>query len=142
MQGRAEMLASRRAAAPQTGLDRPDRHRRRLDRAASSAGAAVPTVDLLSNQRAGTTGANLAGGVLTPAVNAFSEGIKTPVIVEATPYRPLPAKAALGLSSFYTSLLILMSGFIGATIINSFLDGELGLRRPRSGRNGRCRDRP
>jgi ABC-type multidrug transport system permease subunit len=41
-------------------------------------------------------------------------------------YRPLPSKAALGLSAFYTSLLILMSGFIGATIVNSFLDGALG----------------
>ncbi|MCW2980551.1 MAG: hypothetical protein JWO14_2278 [Solirubrobacterales bacterium] len=89
-------------------------------------GGADPTVNLLSNQRAGTTGASLASGVLTPAVKAFSEGIKTPVIVEATQYRQLPAKAALGLSAFYTSLLILMSGFIGATIINSFLDGVLG----------------
>jgi ABC-2 family transporter protein len=89
-------------------------------------GGEDPTVNLLSNQRAGTTGASLASGVLTPAVKAFSEAIKTPVIVEATQYRQLPAKAALGLSAFYTSLLILMSGFIGATIINSFLDGALG----------------
>lgn len=94
--------------------------------AGSSTRADLPTVELLSNQRAGTTGASLASGVLTPAVKAFSEGIKTPVIVEATQYRQLPAKAALGLSAFYTSLLILMSGFIGATIINSFLDGALG----------------
>ncbi|HEY0276811.1 MAG TPA: ABC transporter permease [Solirubrobacterales bacterium] len=94
--------------------------------AASSSRAELPTVDLLSNQRAGTTGASLASGVLVPAVKAFSEAIKTPVVVEATPYRQLPAKAALGLSAFYTSLLILMSGFIGATIINSFLDGALG----------------
>ena len=94
--------------------------------AGSTSHTVVPTVDLLTNQRAGTTGASLASGVLTPAVKAFSEGIKAPVIIEATQYRPLPAKAALGLSAFYTSLLILMSGFIGATIINSFLDGVLG----------------
>jgi YhgE/Pip-like protein len=94
--------------------------------ASSSTRADLPAVELLSNHRAGTTGASLASGVLTPAVKAFSEGIKTPVIVEATQYRQLPAKAALGLSAFYTSLLILMSGFIGATIINSFLDGALG----------------
>jgi YhgE/Pip-like protein len=94
--------------------------------AGSRARTVVPTVELLSNQRAGTTGASLASGVLTPAVKAFSEAIKTPVIVEATQYRQLPAKAALGLSAFYTSLLILMSGFIGATIVNSFLDGALG----------------
>jgi hypothetical protein len=95
-------------------------------RAARFAHEGVPTVDLLSNQRAGTTGASLASGVLTPAVKAYSEGIEVPIIVEATQYRQLPAKAALGLSAFYTSLLILMSGFIGATIINSFLDGALG----------------
>jgi uncharacterized phage infection (PIP) family protein YhgE len=94
--------------------------------AGSTARTSVPTVELLSNQRAGTTGASLASGVLTPAVKAFSEAIKTPVIVEASQYRQLPSKAALGLSAFYTSLLILMSGFIGATIVNSFLDGALG----------------
>ncbi len=99
---------------------------RGLTRTAASGGDAVPTVDLLSNQRAGTTGASLASGVLTPAVKAFSGAVKVPVVVEATQYRPLPTKAALGLSAFYTSLLILMSGFIGATIINSFLDGVLG----------------
>jgi ABC-type multidrug transport system permease subunit len=38
----------------------------------------------------------------------------------------LPSKAALGLSAFYTSLLTLMCGFIGATIVHSFLDGALG----------------
>jgi YhgE/Pip-like protein len=105
-----------------------------------------PTVELLSNQRAGTTGASLAAGVLNPALQIFSRQVgKTllesvgprastattaaltdPVRVEAAQYRQLPAKAALGLSAFYTSLLILMSGFIGATIINSFLDGALG----------------
>jgi hypothetical protein len=95
-------------------------------RAAHSPGGNIATVDLLSNQRAGTTGASLASGVLTPAVKAFSEAIDRPVIVEAEQYHPLPAKAALGLSAFYASLLILMSGFIGATIINSFLDGALG----------------
>ncbi len=107
----------------------------RMDRGASYATlilprglsrASLPTVELLTNQRAGTTGASLASGVLTPAVKAFSEAVKTPVVVEAAQYRPLSTNAALGLSAFYTSLLILMCGFIGATIINSFLDGALG----------------
>jgi YhgE/Pip-like protein len=115
-------------------------------RAARAASHGLPTVRLLSNQRAGTEGASLATGVLNPALAAFSQQVgKTllasagprattaeraaladPVRVEAVQYRPLPAKAALGLSAFYTALLILMSGFIGATIINSFLDGALG----------------
>jgi ABC-type polysaccharide/polyol phosphate export permease len=106
----------------------------------------LPSVQLLSNQRAGTTGANLATSVLNPAVQAFSEAagrsllrsagarpgnaalaaLQNPVHVEAGMYRPLPSKAALGLSAFYVSLLTLMCGFIGATIVNSFLDGALG----------------
>ena len=55
----------------------------------------------------------------------------------------MPAKAALGLSAFYTSLLILMSGFIGATIINSFLDGALGFApsRPSAGMGDVAADR-
>jgi uncharacterized phage infection (PIP) family protein YhgE len=105
----------------------------RMDRAASYATLVVPanfestgTVQLLTNQRAGTTGASLASGVLLPAVEAISKAAETEIKVKASQYRQLPAKAALGLSAFYTSLLILMSGFIGATIVNSFLDGALG----------------
>lgn len=106
----------------------------------------LPTVDLLSNQRAGTQGAALAGAVLTPAMDAISEefgkkllteagpsagaaaraALVDPVKVEAAQYRPLPAKAALGLSAFYISLLMMMCGFIGATIVNAGLDGVLG----------------
>jgi YhgE/Pip-like protein len=113
----------------------------------------LPSVRLLSNQRAGTEGASLAGGVLNPALAAISKqlgktlltsgaklaaaggptfgpaaraALADPIEVEAVQYRPLPSKAALGLSAFYTALLILMSGFIGATIVNSFLDGALG----------------
>lgn len=105
--------------------------RDRMDRGASYAtlivprdtGRAPPTVRLLTNQRAGTEGASLAAGVLQPAVEAGSHGR---IEVKSAVYRPLPAKAALGLSAFYTALLILMSGFIGATIVNSFLDGALG----------------
>ncbi len=105
----------------------------RMDRGASYATLVVPptfagsqTVQLLTNQRAGTTGASLASGVLEPAVEAIAAGAGTEIKVKASQYRQLPAKAALGLSAFYTSLLILMSGFIGATIVNSFLDGALG----------------
>ncbi|MBS1863140.1 MAG: DUF3533 domain-containing protein [Actinobacteria bacterium] len=106
----------------------------------------MPTVELLSNQRAGTQGASLAAAVLSPALAAISQGfgakllgesgskapaaaqaaLADPIKVEAGQYRPLPAKAALGLSAFYTSLLLMMCGFIGATIVNSLLDGVLG----------------
>jgi YhgE/Pip-like protein len=104
-----------------------------------------PTVELLTNQRAGTEGASLASGVLTPALGAVSEtlgkrllkeaprddalsaaALTDPIKVEAGQYRPLPSKAALGLSAFYIALLMMMCGFIGATIVNSGLDGVLG----------------
>jgi hypothetical protein len=39
---------------------------------------------------------------------------------------PLPANTALGLSAFYVSLLAMMVGVLGATIVNSSLDGALG----------------
>jgi YhgE/Pip-like protein len=111
-----------------------------------SARPGLPTVLLLTNQRAGTEGTGLATGVLDPALAAISQSLghrllteagphagtatraalADPVEVEAAQYRPLPAKAALGLSAFYTALLVLMCGFIGATIVNSFLDGALG----------------
>lgn len=106
----------------------------------------LPQVELLSNQRAGTQGAALASAVLTPAMEVVSEEIgkkllteagsdaspaakaalADPVKLEAGQYRPLPAKAALGLSAFYVSLLMMMCGFIGATIVNAALDGVLG----------------
>ncbi len=108
--------------------------------------AGLPTLQLLSNQRAGTQGAALASAVLDPALAAISQSygrkllneagpqapaaaraaLADPFKIEAAQYRPLPSKAALGLSAFYTSLLILMCGFIGATIVNSLLDGALG----------------
>ncbi|HEX3736039.1 MAG TPA: ABC transporter permease [Solirubrobacterales bacterium] len=112
-----------------------------------------PTVRLLSNQRAGTEGASLATGVLDPALAAISQSfgrrllVETgpratattraalidPIKVEADQYRPLPAKAALGLSAFYVSLLVMMCGFIGATIVNAGLDGVLGFAPTETG---------
>ncbi len=107
----------------------------------------LPRVELLANQRAGTEGASLATGVLTPAMAAVSAEIGQKLLTEAPPgtgdpaaqatladpvkleagqYRPLPAKAALGLSAFYIALLLMMCGFIGATIVNAALDGVLG----------------
>lgn len=119
---------------------------RLLGAGGAPARAGLPGVRLLSNQRAGTEGASLASGVLEPAVGAISRtfgarllatggsaagpaaeaALADPIQVQAAVYRPLSSKAALGISAFYTSLLILMSGFIGATIVNSFLDGALG----------------
>jgi hypothetical protein len=49
-----------------------------------------------------------------------------PIHVQTVSYRPLPSNTALGLSAFYVALLAMMAGFVGATIVNSSLDGALG----------------
>lgn len=115
-----------------------------LDRAAA---AATPQIEILTNQRAGTVGSNLATGVLQPALAVASQQIGKrlaalvppdaqtgatrlflthPVTVTTPQYRPLPANTALGLSAFYTALLTMMCGFLGATVVNSVVDSALG----------------
>jgi YhgE/Pip-like protein len=103
-----------------------------------------PTIELLANSRAGTLGVSLGEAVLEPALADSSRDIgarlapeaapdslarvllANPVTVSVAQYRSLPSHAGLGLSAFYVSLLIMMCGFLGATIINSALDSALG----------------
>ena len=114
---------------------------------ASAAAPAVPRAQILTSQRAGTTGVSLATGILQPALAAASRQIgrhlaasiptsartpatmvylANPVTVTTAQYRPLPANAALGLSAFYIALLTMMCGFLGGTIVNSGVDAALG----------------
>ncbi len=108
----------------------------------------LPTIDLLTNSRSGTLGVSLATAVVQPAIAEVSKKIgaqvlkssaasgsaragptallENPVTLTATPYRPLPPHSGLGLSAFYFSLLIMMCGFLGATIVNSSVDAGLG----------------
>lgn len=113
--------------------------------------AGVPAeanVELLSNQRLGSVGTSLSTAVATPALEKISaamgaelektpeaSSVTNPVLrsrladpfsVAATEYRPLPSHTALGLSAFYLSLLTLMAGFLGATVVNSSLDAAMG----------------
>jgi YhgE/Pip-like protein len=115
--------------------------------AAGTGTVAVPQVEILANERAGTVGTQLATGILQPALAAASHLIgrhltamappgaltgatrvllASPVTVTTAQYRPLPDNTALGLSAFYIALLTLMCGFIGATIVNSVVDSALG----------------
>jgi Protein of unknown function (DUF3533) len=102
----------------------------------------------LENGRLGSLGVNLAAGVLTPAFQQISSTIggqlvahstaaarstpfataqlHDPIRFETVSYRPLPPNTALGLSAFYVALLAMLAGFVGATIVNSSLDGALG----------------
>jgi len=106
-----------------------------------------PTVELLTNPRAGTLAVSLATGVLQPALSAASRQIgrqlrslssthsatgaasafvADPLTVPIVAYRPLPSHSALGLSAFYISLLITFCGFLGAVIISTSIDAVLG----------------
>ena len=118
------------------------------DSLAGNGSSVQPTVQLLENGRLGSLGVNLAAGVLTPAFKQISstigdqlvaystaaarstsfatEQLHDPIRFETVSYRPLPANTALGLSAFYVSLLAMLAGFVGATIVNSSLDGALG----------------
>jgi YhgE/Pip-like protein len=108
--------------------------------------AARPTIELLTNPRAGTLGVSLATGVLDPAIAQASREIgkrldptssrdanaaasillADPVTVETVAYRPLPSHTALGLSAFYIALLITFCGFLGGIIVNVSADTVLG----------------
>ncbi len=108
----------------------------------------LPAIELLENDRAGTLGVSLAAGVVQPAVSAVSKELgsqllkstaasgqpsaapkallEDPVSLDSVAFRPLPSHAGLGLSAFYAALLVMMCGFLGATIINSSVDTGLG----------------
>ncbi len=113
----------------------------------ASASAGAPTVQLVTNPRAGGTGVQLASGVALPALHQVSlaigsnlsaeaaklgrtpEGgisVSNPVAVATSQVRPLPLNSAIGLSAFYISLLALMCGFLGAVLVNSSIDAALG----------------
>ena len=106
-----------------------------------------PTVELLTNPRAGTLAVSLATGVLQPALahasgqigqrllplrtadrtkGAPSAFVADPLSVPVVPYRPLPPDSALGLSAFYISLLTTFCGFLGAVIVGTSIDAVLG----------------
>ena len=110
--------------------------------------ASLPTIQLLTNVRAGSIGVSLATGVADPALVAISHVVgskvaatvpgqptsspalvalrKDPFTLATVPYRPLPPHSALGLSAFYISLLAIMCGFLGAILINTAVDAALG----------------
>ncbi len=106
-----------------------------------------PTVELLTNPRAGTLAVSLATGVLQPALSHASGAIgqkliplgsahragaapspvlADPVTVAVVPYKAVPPRSALGLSAFYIALLTTFCGFLGAIIVNTSIDAVLG----------------
>jgi YhgE/Pip-like protein len=109
---------------------------------------ATAAVELAENLRLGSVGANLASGVLTPAISEIgartgthlsalatpaaksnpilASRLANPLTLTTTTYRPLPDHTALGLSAFYIALVGLVTGFLGAVLINASIDAALG----------------
>jgi YhgE/Pip-like protein len=113
----------------------------------AGAGSSLPTIELLTNPRAGTLGVSLATEVLRPALahasnqigselrratstqpaNAATRAVLSdPITVASVAYRPLPSHSGLGLSAFYIALLTTFCGFLGAVIVNTSVDVALG----------------
>jgi YhgE/Pip-like protein len=110
--------------------------------------AGRPTIELLTNLRAGSVGVSLATNIVGPAVaeashqlgqrllssaaakgtgnTAFSAVLADPITFSPVVYRPLPANSALGLSAFYIALLTMLCGFLGAIVVNTSVDTALG----------------
>ena len=126
----------------------------------ASAASGTPRVEILTNQRAGTVGTQLATGILQPALAVASRQIgqhlaplapagaqapatrlflRDPVTATTAQYRPLPDDTALGLSAFYIALLTILCGFVGATIVNSVVDSALGYATTETGPRWRQR---
>jgi YhgE/Pip-like protein len=113
----------------------------------SSETGSNPTVQILTNPRAGSIGVSLATGVAQPALHTASFKIGSelttqanaldrtisptinganPLGVATTAINPLPPNSALGLSAFYISLLAIMCGFLGAILVHTTVDAALG----------------
>ncbi|MCO8308813.1 ABC transporter permease [Streptomyces sp. RKCA744] len=124
-----------------------------LAAAAARPGAVVkawPSVQILTNPRAGSMESALGQSLATQSVAALSAQLgsqladevtaaaheplgptarallKDPVRTEATAFRPVEEHSGLGLGPFYYAIVLIMAGFLGANVVNSILDTSLG----------------
>lgn len=81
-----------------------------------------------------------AQGELSPSAKAL---LSQPFTIASTPYRALPDHSGNGTSAFYYTLVIVLLGFIGASIINPSVDSALGFAPARWARSSpAARTRP
>jgi len=108
-----------------------------------------PQVTLLTNPGAGSLASSLATGVEQVALRAASQSVGAtlerqlratgatptaaqtmlladPITTVTQPGHALATRTGLGLTAFYIALLVVMSGFLGANIINGGVDSALG----------------
>ena len=98
----------------------------------------VPVVSILTNAGDGGLSTGLLVGNLTPVLQqiagqlgkqllastastdlpaAGSELMVRPFTIDTRPYEPLPDNSGLGMSAFYYSLVLVLIGFIGASLV-------------------------
>ncbi|WP_346765423.1 DUF3533 domain-containing protein [Rhodococcus sp. 105337] len=114
-----------------------------------------PVITLYSNPRTGTFASAIVGIIGDEALTAVNKSVgeeltKTvrttlaetapdlqlsggsaltlaePINVLDVEHKPLPAHTGSGLSAFYYTLLLILAGFTGATIVSSIVDSALG----------------
>ena len=109
----------------------------------------TPTIEIRTNAGDGGISNGLLNGTVTPLlteveqqfgaslVGATTEAgaslsaaeqlvLSTPFDIRSIAFTPLPANAGLGTSAFYYSLILVLLGFVGASVINPFVDSALG----------------
>jgi uncharacterized phage infection (PIP) family protein YhgE len=108
-----------------------------------------PQVTLLTNPGAGSLASSLASTVEQQALHSASQRIGSdlsqqlrsagtqpnaaqlmllsdPVAFTTAPGHPIGVRTGLGLSAFYITLLVVLSGFLGANIVSNGVDSALG----------------
>lgn len=115
----------------------------------ASTAVARPQVILLTNPGAGSLASSLATGIEQKALRAASQRIGAdltaqlraagtepttaqrmllgdPITSTTAPGHTIAVRTGLGLTAFYFTLLVVMSGFLGANIISGGVDAALG----------------
>jgi Protein of unknown function (DUF3533) len=107
----------------------------------------VPTVSILTNAGDGGLSSGLLLGNLSPVLRGVADGLgkqllqstaypalpaanatllSQPFDIASRPYEPLPDNAGMGMSAFYFSLVLVLIGFIGASLVSPLVDSALG----------------
>jgi len=107
----------------------------------------VPTVTILTNAGDGGLSNGLLLGNLTPVLHGAADSLgdqllhsdastalppanvallSQPFDIASRPYDPLPDNAGMGTSAFYYSLILVLLGFIGASLVGPLVDSALG----------------
>jgi uncharacterized phage infection (PIP) family protein YhgE len=116
---------------------------------APPAALTVPTVQIRTNAGDGGISSGLVTGNLTPLLSAVQHAfgqqllpiaesggaslsgaekyvLESPYTIVSTPYLALPANSGFGTSALYYTLVLVLLGFVGASVINPFVDSALG----------------